>query len=362
MNITIEYKSFSKLVKNSYVNVGEKDSIWIIVEQGVGRIEYMSLDGIYEYTAPFTPITVSEEGQINLPFKQFYKYIKSIVRDFSIVSKRDKCFLKYSGGSISFPIGKGIYTEIIKPGDFFYIDNFKKSILSVKDFIGCEGDVLENICIRRKDETLEISGLNGAYFALNKNSCPQEFKENRLLIRESVIKPILRFIDEKTVVSVTDKRVFFKNANDEIFSIPRTIDNTYPDYDVFLKHFEKESKLYKVTIDRNIIVKSLERMGYAEIESAKFFFDDKKLNIVNSSKNCAIEDSIQIIHSQGPILKNILFTAENLMKVFTHCSDKNIVLTFTTENGPCRIQGEEDERYMAIVMPLIDSSDKDFMF
>jgi DNA polymerase-3 subunit beta len=205
-------------------------------------------------------------------------------------------------------------------------------------------------------QTIEVCALNGFRCAIHKfqhDKIASLMDEQEFLIAKPYILELKKWLTHHNVYfALSDNRLFFTNSTkNEQLSLPINFD-TFPDYGAFLTYFD--SPLNPMTLDKEELLDSLERISIfnTETERCAFFtFDDQELIIYSQAHDTGEATETLQIQYQGDLDK-IIFPTRNVIEVLNHFKSQQLSFEFTSEKGPCKISGPEDQDYMVIIMPV----------
>jgi len=184
---------------------------------------------------------------------------------------------------------------------------------------------------------------------LNSN-LDEKFKDGFILPKKG-INEIRRLIENKeddVEIGISENN--FSVSSDSTKLIMRMVDGDFPDY----KRVIPEKTSNSAIINKDLFLHSLKRISVLSSEKSK----GVKVNLTNDcltlySSNPDIGDAkeeLDIIYSGSEI--SIGFNAKYIIDILQSIDKENIVFFIKDNISPGLIQPENDENYLAVVMPM----------
>ena|SRR6056297_3167490 len=330
------------------------------------KLTIMSTDSSLEFTGTY-PCQIDEEGFLGVPGRHFYDLFKKL--------PPGQIRLRDDPDTKTLLLEQGRRKYKIPTYDPSWFDNFTP--FPESSFIAWSGEFLKELidrtsfCIADEKEenmhylkfsplndnqTIETCALNGFQFAM------QRFKHQdmvsllngeEILIAKPYVLELKKWLTSQAInFTLNENRLFFANtAKNEQLSLPINFD-TFPSYEVFLSYFDDQ--VSTMTIDKEELLDSLARISIFNTETERcsyFVFNDQELVIYSQAHDTGEATETIPIQFEGK-LEKIIFPTRNVIDVLNHFNSQQLSFEFTSENGPCKISGTEDQNYVVIIMPV----------
>jgi DNA polymerase-3 subunit beta len=313
------------------------------------------------------PAEVEEKGTVALSARKFFEIVRDFPTDTIVFNEIENHWIQIGNESVDYHLvgmNPEDFPEIpkIDVAEFFSIDsmsladNISKSVV-----IGAAADDRRNHIIGVYAEFIEEDGSRKFRMVstdgsrLSKADYIFDSTENiagmpNVLIPKKSLVELGKFLDAEGVVSagIKDNNFVVKKENETI--IIRLLEGEFPKYgDIILK-----SDGNHVVMDRQLFSMMLKRMSILSSEEYKgvvFNFDENKLTI--SSANPEIGESkeeMRIEFSGKPI--NVMFNPRYFLDSLSVIDDEKVVISIVSDEKPCLIEGENDKRYLSVIMPM----------
>ncbi|MCF6266391.1 MAG: DNA polymerase III subunit beta [Desulfuromusa sp.] len=215
----------------------------------------------------------------------------------------------------------GIYIKAEK------IDNINKMI-----FVSTDGHRLS--MIQRKYE----------------NELDLKYKEGFILPKKGIIeiKKLLETMEENINIGILDNNFFISNR--KITLIMRMVDGDFPDYKRVIPDKGKNAAI----INKNLFLHALKRISILSSEKSKGIkINLRKDSLILTSSSPDLGDAkeeIDITYSGDEI--SIGFNAKYIIEILQVIKSENIIFNLKDNISPGRINPEDDEDHLSVVMPM----------
>ncbi len=338
-------------------------SLWLKAENS--SLTLMISDSNIEFTGSYE-VEVKEQGLVGVNGKSFVELLRRLPNGEVHIKLDESNNLVINQGRRNYklPVNDNTWFQelnsfpeenaILWAGDLFkeLIDKvlFCISDDETQDAISC---LFIKACGEGK---LDVCGLNGHQFA-KANFVNQEFHdklpENGLLIQKKYVQDLRKWLENDEIeINITEKRVFMRrNGGNEMLSIPRA-HHTYPDYNTFLDRLNVDSSELK--LNRKEALEAYDRIFIFNTENDRCTYfnlssSEAVLSVQDQQTGSATE-SLEIKYN-GDIGK-IAFPTKNMMEIFNRFESEELMMTLTTNEGPCGITADNDKDYMVLIMPM----------
>lgn len=237
-------------------------------------------------------------------------------------------------------------------------------IIDQVQFCVSDEDAMEAVsCLSLKpgqDGLIEACGLNGHQFAMRRFT-HQELCDllppQGALVQRKYLSEIKRWLggDEDVLVNLEKKRLYLRSSEpQETFSVPLSF-YQYPDYSGFLNRVTDDG-VDVLEAGRQELVDSLGRIAIFNTEAnrgAMFELDGNggEMTITCMGQDIGSATETLEIHWKGE-LEKISFPTKSLIEICDHFVSPVLRLRLTGAEGPAGIEGEKDEGYLVIIMPM----------
>ena len=334
-NVLIEAKNSEIIITATDLEVGIKSSYPAeIIETGKITVSAKKL---------FEIIKELPDKEINFSSKNnFWVEITCAKSIFNLVGLSPEEFPKFPEAAVNASkVKTEIFSEMIDK-TIFSVSNdetkfnltgiFIKSVQNNICFVSTDGHRLSKI-ERSLEGNLDSSFENG--FILPKKG----INEIKRLMESS-----LEFMD----IGISDNNFSVSTENTTL--IMRMVDGDFPDYKRVIPEKSENSAL----INRDLLLHSLRRISVLSSEKSKGI----KVNMLNdcltiSSSNPDLGDAkeeIDVVYDGAEI--SIGFNAKYIIEILQAIDKENVHLILKDNISPGLIQPENDENYLAVIMPM----------
>ncbi|SHJ50213.1 DNA polymerase III, beta subunit [Malonomonas rubra DSM 5091] len=177
-----------------------------------------------------------------------------------------------------------------------------------------------------------------------------KFKDGFILPKKGIneIRKMIDGTEEEINIGISDNN--FSVSTDATKLIMRMVDGDFPDY----KRVVPEKTTNSAVIDRELFLHSLRRISVLSSEKSK----GVKINLSNDcltlySSNPDIGDAkeeLDVVYTGAEI--SIGFNAKYIIDILQSIDKENVILFLKDNISPGLIQPENDEDYLAVIMPM----------
>ena len=312
------------------------------------------------------PADVITEGKITVSAKKLFEIIKELPnKKINFLSKSnfwveitcDKSIFNLVGLSPDeFPKFPDLSTDLVKIEPNIISEMIDKTIFSVSldetkfnltgIYIKSETDEINNKIIFVSTDGHRLSMIERNI----STKLDDKFNNGFILPKKGIneIKKLIENIDDEVDIGITENN--FSVSTEKTKLIMRMVDGDFPDY----KRVIPEKTKNFATINRELFLNSLKRISVLSSEKSK----GVKVNINNDcltlySSNPDIGDAKEELDSiyTGPEI-SIGFNAKYIIDILQSINKENIFLYLKDNISPGLIQPEDDEGYLAVIMPM----------
>ena len=342
-------------------------TVWIIAEND--SVTFQSTDANIEFTGTYGA-DVEEPGMVGVQGQIFHGLISNCLGQLQLSYKEDDntLYLTHSNGVCKLPVvTKNWFQEMAKfpednaidwTGDFLQTA-INKVIYCIDDESSL--DALTCLLIKpreNKDGKIDICGLNGHQFAMFSfvhEKMLEKIPSEGLLIQRIYLPQISKWLNKDEIsINFTDKRIFFKNKINEIFSVPR-VNYEFPDYNNFLSKLEVDDVSH-LHLNRSDLKGALNRISTVntDIKNCTDFYISEEKNVIDcyakGESSGEVSEKFNIQYDGN--IRKITFRTKDLLTILDHFGSENLTMRITTDEGPCGIEGDDDIDYLVVIMPI----------
>ena len=171
-----------------------------------------------------------------------------------------------------------------------------------------------------------------------------------VMIPKKGLIEVNKFLDSEGSVQVGFKDNNLVIKKDAETLIIRLLEGTFPEYaDIILK-----SEGHDIYLDRQLFLMMLKRMSILSSEDYKgviFNFSDDQLVITSTNPDIGeSKEDMGIEFNGDPI--TVMFNPRFFIDTLGVLDDEKILISIVNEEKPCLLQGEKDQTYLSVIMPM----------
>jgi DNA polymerase-3 subunit beta len=339
-------------------------SIWL--KAGGSSLEILSTDSNIEFRGLY-PAQVEKEGLVGVQGRAFVELLRRLPSgQVSLMVDDESSVLRIEQGRRKYKLPVNDATWFQKFSDFpedgavLWSGDFLQELIDrIQYCIGDEGsDALACLFMKPAEgDGIEAAGMNGHQFAMisfTHDDLRALLPPEGILVQKRYLSELKKWLGADDInVNIGDKRLFLRTENRmESFSLPLS-SYQYPDYTVFLSRLGDES-VSRLTLAREEAENALQRIAIFNSDSNRCtYFDLSEKEAVLSATGQDVgsaSESLDITYSGN--IEKIAFPTNNLLTILDHFSSAELTLALTGAEGPCGITGNDDMRYLVIIMPM----------
>jgi DNA polymerase III subunit beta len=331
------------------------------------NLKILSTDSNLEFCGNY-PARVETPGLVGIQGRRFYDLLRKLPPGeiaLSLDAENDVLLLKQGRRSYKLPTNDVTwfqdFARFPKENAVLWSGDFLREIIDRIAFCISDEDNMESMkCMKitpsRKDDYIEVCGLNGHQFALFKFINEDIFNilpKDGILIHKKYLLELKKWITADEVEFTLDsKRLYFSTGEQkEIFSLPLSY-YEYPNYENFLSAME--DNVSTLDLDKFELIDSLERISLFNTENQLctfFVFNNGEMTLFAQGQDIGEASELLSVTFEGSLQK-IAFPTKKLIEILSHYNSGNIRMKFMGELSPCIITGHEDREYLTIIMPM----------
>ena len=313
------------------------------------------------------PATIESQGIVAINARKFYEIVREFPSDEIHVEEFENHWIKIGNEKVEYNIvgmNPDDFPESpqIEDIEFFNIDSavFKKMIDRTVIITGASDEKRAHIIgiyfeIIQKDDKNIVRMVSTDGNRLAKADCFYE-KDIKLPQGPNIIIPkkgmneAIKFLDPEGPVQIGFKNNNFIIKKDGETIIIRLLEGEFPEYSDIIKKGDSHA----IHMDRELFLMMLKRMSIFYSEDYKgviFNFSDDKLfiNAVNPDFGESKEDTA-IDFKGDPI--EVAFNPRYFIETLNVIDSEKVVINIIDEEKPCIIEGENDDTFLSIIMPM----------
>ncbi|MEE4263073.1 MAG: DNA polymerase III subunit beta [Desulfobacteraceae bacterium] len=313
------------------------------------------------------PAKVDAQGVIAINARKLYEIVRDFPSEDIYVNEVDNHWIEIGNQNVEYHIvglNPDDFPEVpkIEAVDFFEIDSaaFHKMIEKTVIISGASDDSRSHIIgiyterIQQDDKKLfrmvstDGSRLSKADFVFD--------KDFELPLGDSVLIPkkglveVAKFLDSEGPVKIGIKDNNFIVKKEKETLIIRLLEGDFPEYgDIIVK-----TEGHDIVLNRQLFLMMLKRMSILSSDEYKgviFHFTENKL-VINSTNPDIGEskEDMDLAYKGDPV--EVMYNPKFFIDTLGVLDEDNIVLNIVDDQRPCKIEGENDNTYLSVIMPM----------
>ena len=342
-------------------------TIWF--RTGSDSVKIMSTDSNVEFTGEYRA-DILEEGLIGTPGRKISDLIRKLKTGPITINSDEKngiLFVQQEKRHFKLPLSESSWFPEL---DEYPEENLRaelsgnkfKEILEKSLFCISDDDTMQGMtCLKiapgLPEEYVELCAFNGhqlSLYSYNNQELRQILPEKGIMIAKKYLLDLRKWVPESDIeLSITDSKIFFRTTDKkECFSLPLSM-HQFPNYRDFIKNYSE--KLGSPLIARkNDLVDSLERILIFNTDSQMstlMRLGPEEIYMTSTAVDSGEAEEIVGCSYQGD-LSEVVFNTKSLLEILAHIDDENIIMRFAGPIEPCKINGDNNEEYYVMTMPV----------
>ena len=274
---------------------------------------------------------------ISLEFQDNTMVIKQRQTEFVLSLQDPEEFpeVKEIAGSEEFYLPGSIFLEMLDKVDFAISSDETRYVLTGMYILGHEGGI-------------SVVGTDGFRMALYQRDVEGVKGFRGIIIPKRSVVEIGRMVnaDDRVKVVVGEKHVQFSTG--AVTVVSRLLEGSFPDYE----NVVPKNNTNILTVDKSRFLKGLRKVStiISKSEPIKVTFVEGTMEIETESDIGRAKEIIEVDYAGERLTMN--FNVRFLMDVANHVDGENIIVKAPSTYGAVLFEGERDEQYKNIVMPI----------
>jgi len=313
------------------------------------------------------PANIETEGKIAINARKFYEIVREFPSDEIDIHETENYWIKIGNENIEYNI-VGMNPEdfpespTIDEVEFFEINSaeFKKMIDKAIIITGAQDEKRAHITgiyfevIKQDDQnclrmvSTDGNRLSTVDFVYNKDyKLPDS---PGIIIPKKGLQEVIKFLNPEGEVQVGFKDNNFIIKKDAETIIIRLLEGDFPEYSDIIK----KDNLNIVDFNRQLFLMMLKRMSILSSEDYKgviFNFETDNLIITTTNPDIGESKEEMKIDYKGASIK-VMFNPRYFIETLNLIDEDMVHLKIIDEEKPCLIQGEKDDTYLSVIMPM----------
>ena len=312
------------------------------------------------------PAKVIEEGKITISAKKLYEIIKELPDEEITFNSKSNFWVEIKCSKSLFnlvglaPEEFPKFPEIEQKKNSINKNNLnemiEKTLFSVSNDetkFNLTGIYIKSEMIENVNKLIFVSTDGHRLSLIQRNTeeiMDEKYNQGFILPRKGIIeiKKILDTMGEDINIGISDNNFSISNENTTL--IMRMVDGDFPDYKRVIPEKGKNTAI----IDNNLFLHALKRISILSSEKSKGIKINLKDNsLILTSSNPDLGDAkeeIGIDYNGDEI--SIGFNAKYIIDILQVIKTENIILNLKDNISPGRINPEEDEDHISVIMPM----------
>jgi len=315
----------------------------------------------------FYSADIESEGELTINSRKFYEIVREFPSNEIHVSEVENYWIKIGNNNVEYNI-VGLNpddfpeTPIIEDVEFFTIDSevFKKMIEKTIIITGSPEEkrthitgIYLEIIHQENHNVVRMISTDGN--RLSKADClyatdiklPQELG---IIVPKKGMNEVIKFLDSSGTVQIGVKNNNFIIKKDYETIIIRLLEGDFPEYGEII---QKDS-YHEIHMDRKMFLMMLKRMSILSSDDYKgviFHFKDDNLAITTTNPDLGESKEDMVIDYRGDPIE-VAFNPRYIIETLGVIETDKVVLNIFNKERPCLIEGENDNTYLSVIMPM----------
>ncbi len=349
---------------------GRKSNLEITTNILINAIDYGITIVVTDLETGFEgqyPAEVESHGAIVINSRKFYEIVREFPSDEIQIDEIENHWIKIGNKIVEYNI-VGMNPEdfpetpYIDDVEFFNIDSgaFKNMIEKMIIITGSSDEKRAHITgiyfeiIHEDDKNIvRMVSTDGNRLSKIDQVYEKDIKlpqEQGIIIPKKGMNEVVKFLDPGGMVQLGIKNNNFIIKKDQETIIIRLLEGDFPEYADIIK----KGASHVLHIDRNMFLMMLKRMSILSSENYKgviFNFIDNKLFIRTTNPDIGKSKEDMDIDFKGDSIE-VAFNPKYIIDTLSVINSEKVIVHIIDEEKPCLIEGENDDTYISVNMPM----------
>ncbi len=315
------------------------------------------------------PAVVEKDGSIAINARKLYEIVREFPKNDIVINEVENKWIEIGNKDVQYHI-VGMDPEDFPENphideiDFIEIDSalFKKMIEKTVMIVGASDDKRAHINgaqfeqVKDKDDDKSMirfvstdgSRLSKADYIFEKEYNMIQFE--KIIIPKKGLNEVAKFLSTEGTVGVGIQKNYFVVKKEMETIIIRLLEGEFPEYKEIIQIKEN----YNVVLNRNRFIMMLKRMSILSSENYKgavFDFNDNTVTVIATNPEIGeSKEYMNIDYKRDPI--KVAFNPKFFIEILNVIEGENVLLNIIDEEKPCIIQGQDDNSYLSVIMPM----------
>jgi len=313
----------------------------------------------------FYPAKVEKEGEIGINARKFFEIIRDYPEEKIKIDESENRWIKIGNKKVEYNI-VGMATDdfpdlpLIENIDSFKMDalEFNNMIEKTSIILGASDDKRSHITgtyfeTLKSENKIRMVSTDGSRLSLADYSfeAGSVFKEDKnFILPKKGLLEISKFLDREGIIEIGIKDNHFVLIKENETIIMRLLEGSFPEYKDIID--KEKSSLVKLNKEKFLMM--LKRMSILASENYRgVIFNFNKDKIIINSTNPDIGESkedMDIEYSGSKVAA--AFNPRYFIDTLNVINEENIIISLFNEERPCFIEGEENNNFLSVIMPM----------
>lgn len=315
----------------------------------------------------FYPADIESQGELTINSRKFYEIVREFPSSEIHINEVENYWIKIGNKNVEYNI-VGLNpddfpeTPRIEDVEFFTIDSevFKKMIEKTVIITGAPDEkrthitgIYLEILHQENNNIVRMVSTDGN--RLSKEDCLYEKDiklppELGIIIPKKGMNEVIKFLDSSGTVQIGVKNNNFIIKKDFETIIIRLLEGDFPEYVDIIQKGSSNA----IHMDRKMFLMMLKRMSILSSEDYKgviFHFNNDNLVITTTNPDLGESKEDMVIDYQGDSIE-LAFNPRYIIETLSVIETEKIVVNILDKERPCIIEGENDNTYLSVIMPM----------
>lgn len=312
----------------------------------------------------YVPAEVQHEGSVTIPAKKFSDILHTLPGEQDIFLSLD------AEGKVAIKCGRSRFVIHGTPKSEYPVipefnkgGSFKLPCADLRDMIrktifAASSDetryVLNGVFWSASGGALEMVATDGRRLATVKKNAIAKDREFKVIIPTKILSELLHLLNsmegdrgEDIHLSITENQVAFQTKTTTMLS--RLVEGSFPNYEQVIP-VKRDIKLKFSAKDLATITKQAALCSQDRGGSVRYTLKKGALHVSASSQTLTFDDDLPVDYKGDEFA--VAFNPQYILEGLKAMSSETVTLSLTTPVNPALIEGDGEEGYKYVVMPM----------